>query len=320
MLHLDACSRIGLPAALLLGACAGPAGSGLPVSTEAYADVQTYEQHSARLQHFELPVGRLAYVDEGQGPVVVLVHGIPTSSWMYRKVTAQLVEDGYRVIAPDLLGLGSSSREADELLTVEAQAEHLAALLVDHLSLENWIHVVHDFGGPITWELMEDPRCSIRRLVILDTFAFDRGWQPELNGVTKVAMELGMSGAFDDAFYALAIRGMVAQAEVATDFMLRGYCAPMVAGGDAAYRCLYYASNELLLELPRYQETLRAYRGRDVHLVWGRHDEFLSATDQLEQFAELLEVPSDRIEIVEDASHLVADEAPEAVVRAVVDR
>jgi len=312
------CLAAALLAAVSLCACASPVheASRAPAS---YADVVTYADHTARMHYLDLEAGRLAYIDEGQGEPVVLIHGIPTSSWMYRKVIARLVASGHRVIAPDLMGLGASARTEDEQLGVEAQAKHLAALLLDELELHDWVHVVHDFGGPVTWALMQDPRVSIRRLVILDTFAFERGWSPDLNCITQAAVSIGVSEPFNDAFYRVAICGMLMDESVATDTMLQGYCRPILAGGSAAYKRLYFSSNELKAELPRYQRTLAAYRGSDVRILWGRHDEFLSADDQVDQLVELLAVPEASVQILEDVGHLVAEEAPDNVVRAILD-
>ena len=287
--------------------------------TAAYAEVRTYEDHRARMKSFETDAGSLAYLDEGQGIPVVLIHGIPTSSWLYRKVAVQLIDRGYRVIAPDLMGMGASARTEDVTqLTVAAQAGYLNELLAEELGLEDWIHVVHDFGGPITWEMMEDERFKIRRLVLLDTFAFERGWTPELNGITKAAMKLGTMEPFNLAFYEIAVRGMVSREATATDDMLGGYCQPLVEGADLAYKCLYFSSNEVKAELPRYQRTLETYRGGDVHLCWGRGDEFLSADDQVDQLVRLLEIDAGNLAVLDDVGHLVPEEAPDQVVEAIV--
>ena len=60
----------------------------------------------------QLPQGRMAYVDEGSGPPVVLVHGTPSSSREWRHVIEALRER-HRVLAPDLLGFGASERPPD---------------------------------------------------------------------------------------------------------------------------------------------------------------------------------------------------------------
>lgn len=57
---------------------------------------------------------RLAHIDEGAGSPVVMLHGEPTWSYLYRKVMLPLLEAGYRCIAPDLPGFGRSDKPTDE--------------------------------------------------------------------------------------------------------------------------------------------------------------------------------------------------------------
>lgn len=287
-------------------------------ATRTYAEVVTYEDHVLRMEAAELQSGQLAYLDEGSGPVVVLMHGIPTSSWMYRKVVRGLVEQGHRVIAPDLMGMGASERIEDEdLLSVKAQADVLLELLGDHLGLRDWTHVVHDFAGPITWEMLGDERFRATRLVLLNTFAFEDGWSPGLNGITKAATAMGTSPPFDRAFYEIAVKGMVKDSGVANARMLHGYCRPLVEGADVAYRCLYFEANDLKGRLAGYQSKLEDSGLEVAGIVWGRHDEFLSAGAQLEQLQALMNVPASRVRIVEGAGHLIAEEDPGAVIAAI---
>lgn len=286
--------------------------------TRTYAEVVTYEDHVLRMEAAALSSGQMAYVDEGSGPPVVLMHGIPTSSWMYRKVVRGLVEAGHRVIAPDLMGMGASERIEDESkLTVRAQAGVMLELLGDHLGLRDWTHVVHDFAGPITWEMLGDERFRASRLVLLNTFAFDDGWDPGLNGITKAATTMGTSPPFDRAFYEMAVKGMVEDSEMANRRMLHGYCRPLVEGAGVAYRCLYFEANDLRDRLPGYQQALAGSGLEVAGIVWGRHDDFLIPDAQLDQFQALLGVPSDRVQIVETAGHLIAEDAPDAVIAAV---
>ena len=80
---------------------------------------------------FETGSGRMHYVDVGEGPAVLLVHGTPTWSFLYRRLIDDLRQD-HRVIAPDLLGFGLSDKPVTDAVAPPRQAEHLRAL-VDHL-------------------------------------------------------------------------------------------------------------------------------------------------------------------------------------------
>ena len=129
---------------------------------------------------FDTGHGRMHYVDVGGGPAVILVHGTPTWSFLYRRVINDLKTD-HRVIAPDLLGFGLSDKPQTEAVAPQQQAEHLRALL-DHLALDRFTMVVHDFGGPIGLSYaLDHPEC-VDRLVLFNTWMW-----PQTDMITKGA-------------------------------------------------------------------------------------------------------------------------------------
>ena len=84
----------------------------------------------------------VAYVGEGQGPPLLLLHGWPTSSSLYRAITPVLAKD-HRVVVPDLPGFGASSKPVDRQYSFALFAGVLDAL-VDRLELDDVGLVVHD--------------------------------------------------------------------------------------------------------------------------------------------------------------------------------
>lgn len=115
------------------------------------------------------PDGAMAYVDEGDGPSLLLVHGTPTWSIEWAAVIDGL-RDRFRCIAVDHLGFGLSSRP-DAGYAPEDHARRFARF-ADHLDLSDVTLVVHDFGGPIAlpWAVAHPER--VRRVVVINTF----GW------------------------------------------------------------------------------------------------------------------------------------------------
>ena len=67
-----------------------------------------YEDFCLKQKSFQSADGNIKYTDRGEGEVILLLHGVPVSSWLYRKIIPGLVNGGYRVIAPDMLGFGTS--------------------------------------------------------------------------------------------------------------------------------------------------------------------------------------------------------------------
>jgi haloalkane dehalogenase len=105
---------------------------------------------------------------QGDGEPVVLMHGLPASSFLYRKVVPQLAAAGFRAVAFDLPGLGLASRPTDFDYTFTGLGEWAVAA-VDALGLDRFHLVVHDAGGPVGFELAHRRPDRIRSLTLLNT-------------------------------------------------------------------------------------------------------------------------------------------------------
>jgi len=118
---------------------------------------------------------RLHYLDEGSGPPVVLFHGEPTWSFLYRKVIPVLVAAGYRAIAPDYFGFGKSDKPVEpEVYTYDAHTSSMSSLL-GALGVSDACAVVQDWGGPIGLRLAVEHPDVFSRLSILNTGLFTGG-------------------------------------------------------------------------------------------------------------------------------------------------
>jgi haloalkane dehalogenase len=123
---------------------------------------------------------RLAHVDEGEGPPVLLLHGSPAYSLIWRKVIPPLVEAGYRCVAPDHAGYGRSDKPVDTGWYSADRQVALIGTLLDELDLSDVTLVVHDWGGPIGLRLALDRPEQVSRIVILDTAVDHReAWMNE---------------------------------------------------------------------------------------------------------------------------------------------
>ena len=113
---------------------------------------------------------RLHYLDEGQGPVIWLMHGNTSWSYLYRKMIPLLVQAGYRCFVPDLMGFGLSDNPDDE--SAYSLQRHVALMsgLIDQLDLQDIVTVGNDWGGPISLRYAIEHKNNIRALVILNTF------------------------------------------------------------------------------------------------------------------------------------------------------
>jgi pimeloyl-ACP methyl ester carboxylesterase len=123
---------------------------------------------------------QLFYREAGDpaAPVVVLLHGFPTSSHMFRDLLPRLA-DRYRVIAPDYLGFGySDAPTVDEFdYTFDALADLTAGLLRE-LGVDRFAMYVQDYGAPVGWRLaLRDP-ASVTAIVTQNGNGYDAGFVP----------------------------------------------------------------------------------------------------------------------------------------------
>lgn len=273
--------------------------------------------------------GRLAYYDEGprDADPVVLIHGNPTWSYLYRRVLPPLLDSGRRVIAVDHLGFGRSDKPVRaEALRVPAHAARLETLF-ESLDLRSPTLVVHDWGGPIAlnWAIRHPDR--VERLMVLNTFA------PRLPGP--------MGGRFGTRMVRTPALGSVLarRRNVLTEQFLfgAGLADPAVLDelDHEAYRAPHPdpASRAAPLELPREipfrgggpvaelsaenaAGLARDFRSKPVAIAWGMKD-VLFGPEVLELWRELL--PSAAVTTIDGGGHFVQEDAPDAVTGALLE-
>lgn len=265
---------------------------------------------------FATSEGRLSYVDEGSGPAVVLVHGTPTWSFLWRSLILRLVEGGYRVIAPDHLGFGLSDKPAGAAYAPQDHARRLRALL-DALEVRNATFVLHDFGGPIGLTAALERPDGIAGLVLLNTW----GWG--LSGDRRLAFvgRLGASALGRLACLRLnaeprwLIPAVFADRRRLTPAAHRQYIVPFPdpqsRGGPWAF------AQALLGASPWYDRLWEGLHARRAELarvpallVWGLRDPVFGPA-YLARWRELL--PHAAVAEVADSGHFVQEEAPDVV-------
>ncbi|MFP6807304.1 MAG: alpha/beta fold hydrolase [Pseudomonadales bacterium] len=129
-------------------------------------------QYPFKPHYFHQGVAQMHYVDEGAGEAVVMVHGNPSWSYYYRNLV-QGLSNTYRCISMDHIGCGMSEVPCESLYsyTLEQRVNDLEAL-IDHLQLDSFNLVVHDWGGMIGLAYADRHPEKINRFVILNTAAF----------------------------------------------------------------------------------------------------------------------------------------------------
>ena len=142
---------------------------------ECFADLPGYPfaAHYATIGDTEGGQLRVSYVEEGpvDADPVLLLHGEPSWSYLYRHMIPPLVEAGHRVVAPDLVGFGRSDKPAERSdYTYARHVRWLEALVVDELDLSNITLVCQDWGGLLGLRLVAAHPDRFARVVVSNTF------------------------------------------------------------------------------------------------------------------------------------------------------
>ena len=131
-------------------------------------------------KHFKVVNGkRLAYIEEGHGDPIVLLHGNPTSSYLWRNVIPELTASG-RVIAPDLIGQGDSEKlsvsEGPGRYTFEVAYEYLVGLLSELDAEQNVVLVGHDWGSALGFHWARNHSDSVRGIAYMEALVSPVQW------------------------------------------------------------------------------------------------------------------------------------------------
>lgn len=228
--------------------------------------------HEARGRRFEAGGAASFVLDEGTGAPVVLMHGVPASSFLYRKVVPGLAARGLRGVAFDLPGLGLADRPDGFDYTWSGLGRWSVAA-VDALGLDRVHLVVHDIGGPVGFELAAAMPDRIASLTILNTIIradeFHRPWMMEPFAHRGVG-RLWLATARGPLFRALLRR--------------TGFVDPLPAAEVDAYAALLHRGDggraflQMMRGFERTPEKRARYEGvvtdprRPVQVVWGADD------------------------------------------------
>jgi pimeloyl-ACP methyl ester carboxylesterase len=273
-------------------------------------------------RRFQADVGghRMHVMEAGRGRPVLLLHGNPAWSFLYRKVAAALAHEPLRLVMPDLVGLGFSDRprHASEH-TLDAHARWLGAL-VDGLALRDLVFVGHDWGGPIGLCALAERPDAVAGLVILNTVVGPprAGFRPtrfhrfaRMPLVSDLAFRLG--GFPQNSLHRVqgdpaSIRGDVARAYRHPLRRFRDNAAPLALARMVPDGAPDHPS---LAPLRRAQAFFTSFAG-PVAVVWGDRDPVLG---RVRKHVESL-VPRATVTPTR-AGHFLQEEVPAEVAAAI---
>lgn len=253
-------------------------------------------------EEFETPGGTVRWRVLGRGDPVVLVHGTPYSSFLWRDIAPALARTR-AVYVFDHLGFGQSEQREGQDLSLAAHARNLAQLL-NHWGLSSPSVVAHDIGGAVALRTLLLEGRSYRDLTLFDAVS-GGDWE---RGLFRLILEHAdvFERLPDYAHEALVASHMRHATHVGLrPEVLDAFVAPWRgAAGQAAFYRQYRQIRQA--DTVEYEELLGGV-SLPVRLVWGREDRILPP-----EYAEWLRarVPHAELRWIEGAGHLLQEDAP----------
>ncbi|NOY99220.1 MAG: alpha/beta hydrolase [Chloroflexi bacterium] len=220
---------------------------------------------------------QVAYRQWGEeGKPVVLLHGLPTNSALWARVGRRLSAQGYRVYAPEMLGLGYTDGPEDHDHSLRGQAQ-LLSRFVNAVVRDEYVLVGHDLGGGVAQIMMTEPSTPVDKVVLTNCVAFD-SWPVE--GVKPL-----IGGAYHENY------ARIFTPEFTLDFLRKGLSAGLLDTGVITDDLLEDLCQGLVGTKQRLEHFARFLRAmdnkytqaaspqltkfeRETLVVWARGDRF----------------------------------------------
>ena len=255
-------------------------------------------------------------------PTIVLLHGFPTSSFMFRNLIP-LLADRFHVIAPDYVGFGQSDApSATEFdYTFDNLTAHVAGL-IDALGLTSYILYMQDFGGPVGFRLFAQRPEAVRGFVIQNTNAYMAGvgepaaqvflplWENR-NAETEAAARGFLAAGTTQFQYLVGARD---EAAISPDNWTHDQALLDRPGTDAYMLDLLDDYRTNVAAYDSWHAAFRAHKPKTL-ITWGRGDPFFTPAGA-EAF--LADLPDAKL-VWLDSGHFVLDENAETVAAEIID-
>lgn len=269
----------------------------------------------AQHRFLDLDGARIHYVDEGGGDTVLLLHGNPSWSFLYRKIIAGLKSD-FRCLALDFPGYGLSDPPPSYRFTPREHSEVLERF-VDRLQLKDLTMMVQDWGGPIGLGFGGRRPELVRRVIIGNTFAWPLGTERRLRMFSWIMggpIGRTLTFAFNFVPRAFFARGFAQKLPAEVREM---YLAPWRDRSRRAAAVI--APRQLIAATPYLREveaSLPKLADRPALIVWGLKDVAFRAAER-QRFEQLF--PTHTTVLFDHASHFLQEDVGDQIARSIKD-
>lgn len=280
----------------------------------------SWEQHIWWLQTYAHADGSMRYLDTWprDGEVIVLLHGTPTSSYLWRKIIPWLVEAWHRVIAPDALWYWASDKPKwKELYSIKKQSERMLSLL-SYLDVDTFVLWWHDQWSLWMRDIATNFSEKVSKLVIFNSIFEKDGfnapsmyWKESL--FTKTMSSIRWNKLLWKTIAEASFGWWVVDEEIMTEEVLQWYLIPLYEG---AHRANYYFISDFEAVFVSLEECKEKFSDIDTPatIIWWEQDSILLADKQIPVLQQYLDIKQEDIHILQDAKHFIQEEQPEEIV------
>jgi pimeloyl-ACP methyl ester carboxylesterase len=263
-------------------------------------------------QFVEVDDLKIAYHRHGQGEPMLLVHGITTYSFIWRRLFP-LLSENFDVIAVDLLGCGESDKPSGVDYSIAAQSEILRKFM-DKLGIGKFHLICHDIGGGIGQIFgVKNPEL-LQTLILINTVAYDY-WpvQPIITMRVPFVRQIAMS-MMDFGFLRILVRRGLYHKERVTDELMALFWKPLKTreGRQGFLHLAKCLNNRNLMDIADSLRDLKV----PLLIIRGDADPYLSAdiSGRLHR-----EIKNSRLEVIKTGGHFIQEDEPELLVRLICE-
>lgn len=266
--------------------------------------------------------GYIHYIDEGQGPTVLLLHGNPTWSYLYRNVIKELRSE-CRLIALDYPGFGMSQAPSHYRFTPQEHSEAVEDV-IRRLDIKNFVLVVQDWGGPIGFNYAVRHRGNLRGIVVMNTWA----WPATLLPMKMFSLAMG---GWPVGYWLQTRRNFFAKVLVpygiyhsdkVTETLRKAYTDPFPTPKSRIPTWMFPRQiRKARSWFAQIESKLPALSDLPAQILWGTKDSAGFPPEEMAKWQSYLKM--NETETLDDASHYVQEDRPDRVaasIRRVLER
>jgi pimeloyl-ACP methyl ester carboxylesterase len=272
------------------------------------------EEYPFESKYMEIGNHKLHYIDEGNGEVLLFVHGTPSWSFDFRNVI-KILKKKFRCIAFDHFGFGLSDKPIDYDYRTRNHANTLATL-TEHLQLQNFSLVLHDFGGPIGFSYAIQHPDKIRSLIVLNSWMWSHESEPEFNKLKRILKNPLLPFLYLRLNFSARYLMPASFGDKKLTSQIRDHFTKPFSTKKGRYGTLAFARS-LLYDQDWFQslwDSRDVIADKPVLLIWGMKDKFVTA-NALNRFREAF--MQHAVKTIDGAGHFPQEEEPGVVAAAI---